>query len=58
MPDPANLALSLARALRAEMDQPGRSPADDPQSLLTALAIVIAAQVPPCCECRRHPREA
>ena len=58
MPDPANLALALARAIRAELEQPGRHPADDPESLLTALATVIAAQLPPGCECCRHAPEA
>jgi hypothetical protein len=51
-PIPA-LAHALARALRAELDRPGRTHADDPESLITALAIVIAAQAPPPCPCRQ-----
>ncbi len=60
-PHPNSLALALARAirlarararaLRAELDRPGHCPADDPDSLITALAIVIAAQAPPSCTC-------
>lgn len=50
-PHPHSLALALARAIRAELDRPGHCPADDPESLITALAIVIAAHAPPCRTC-------
>lgn len=55
MPPPiAPLAKVLAHVLRAELTRPGRAPDDDPESLITALAIVIAAHAPPPCPCR-HP---
>lgn len=50
-PQPHSLALALARAIRAELARPGHCPADDPESLITALAIVIAAHARPCCSC-------
>ncbi len=57
-PPPAPLAIALARAIRAELDRPGRTPADDPESLLTALAIVIEAHARPCAACRTAPPTA
>lgn len=58
IPPPNHLALALARAIRAELDRPGRSPADDPESLLTALAIVIEAHARPCAACPTGTRTA